>query len=79
MKRESFFRTLNWQINGDVNKKVVKNLHRYYKIYFISVYRVSIISLVTLVEQFANREYATIPIKHGTKENPVVKLLSSCF
>lgn len=36
-------------------------------------------SIVTLVEQFANGEYATIPIKHGTKENPVVKLLSPRF
>lgn len=35
--------------------------------------------IVTLVEQFANGEYTTIPIKHRTKENPVVRLLSSHF
>lgn len=65
-------------MTGDVNKEMVKKFTSVlYDIFYISLSRLD--HIVTLVEQFANGEYATIPIKHGTKENPVVKLLPSCF
>lgn len=79
MERESFFRTLNYLASKwrTLNKKIDKKFTSVPHDIFYQFTRLD--HIVTLVEQFVNGEYTTIPIKHGTKENPVVKLLSSCF